>query len=84
MSILGLTISFLLSLFKSQRQLVLVNLALRQQVTMLRQSVKKPVPGRSAIYPALPGLIRDMQVANIGWPTIKFSEGTGGLNRSFD
>ena len=41
MSILGLTISFLLSLFKSQRQLVLENLALRQQVTMLRQSVKK-------------------------------------------
>ena len=44
MSILGLTISFLLSLFKSQRQLVLENLALRQQVTMLRQSVKKPRP----------------------------------------
>jgi len=118
MSILGLTISFLLSLFKSQRQLVLENLALRQQVTMLRQSVKKPrpsmadklfwvlfsryvdgwrrllhglhpdtvvrwhrqgfrlywrwksrgpVPGRPAIDPALRGLIRDMQVANIGW-----------------
>ena len=76
MSILGLTISFLLSLFKSQRQLVLANLALRQQVTMLRQSVEKPVPGRPAIDPALRGLIRDMQVANIGWPTIKFSEGT--------
>jgi hypothetical protein len=44
MSILGLTISFLLSLFKSQCQLVLENLALRQQVTMLRQSVKKPRP----------------------------------------
>ena len=67
MSILGLTISFLLSLFKSQRQLVLENLALRQQVTMLRQSVKKPVPGRPAIDPALRGLIRDMQVADIGW-----------------
>ena len=118
MSILGLTISFLLSLFKSQRQLVLENLALRQQVTMLRQSVKKPrpsmadklfwvlfsryvdgwrrllhglhpdtvvrwhrqgfrlywrwksrgpVPGRPTIDPALRGLIRDMQVANIGW-----------------
>jgi hypothetical protein len=29
------------SLFKSQRQLALENLALRQQVTMLRQSVKQ-------------------------------------------
>ena len=44
MSILGLTISFLPSLFKSQHQLVLENLALRQQVTMLRQSVRKPRP----------------------------------------
>ena len=44
MSILGLTISSLLSLFKSQRQLILENLALKQQVAMLRQSVKKPRP----------------------------------------
>jgi hypothetical protein len=29
-------------LIKSQRQLFLENLALRQQVTMLRQSVKRP------------------------------------------
>jgi hypothetical protein len=42
MSILTLLITFLGSLFKSQRQLVLENLALRQQVTMLRQSVKCP------------------------------------------
>ncbi len=38
MSILRLVVSFILSLLKSQRQLVLENLALRQQVTMLRQS----------------------------------------------
>ncbi len=42
MSILTLLITFLGSLFKSQRQFVLGNLALRQQVTMLRQSVKRP------------------------------------------
>jgi hypothetical protein len=42
MPILTLLITFLGSLFKSQRQLVLENLALRQQVTMLRQSVKCP------------------------------------------
>ncbi len=42
MSILTLVIIFLGALFKSQRQLVLENLALRQQVTMLRQSVKRP------------------------------------------
>jgi hypothetical protein len=42
MSILHLVATFLLSLFKSQRQLALENLALRQQVTMLRQSVKRP------------------------------------------
>ncbi len=42
MSMLTLVITFLGSLFKSQRQLVLENLALRQQVTMLRQSVKLP------------------------------------------
>ena len=44
MSILRLVVSFILSLLKSQRQLVLENLALRQQVVMLRQSVKKPRP----------------------------------------
>jgi hypothetical protein len=33
---------FLLALFKSQRQLILENLALKQQVAMLRQSVKRP------------------------------------------
>jgi hypothetical protein len=32
------------SLFRSQRQLALENLALRQPVAMLRQSVKKPRP----------------------------------------
>ena len=42
MSILRLAVSFILSLFTSHRQLVLENLALRQQVTMLRQSVKRP------------------------------------------
>ncbi len=35
---------FVHSLFRSQRQLVFENLALRQQVVMLRQSVKKPRP----------------------------------------
>ena len=42
MSILTLLIIFLGSLFKSHRQLALENLALRQQVTMPRQSVKRP------------------------------------------
>ena len=42
MSMLTLVVKFLGSLFKSQRQLVLENLALRQQVTMLRRSVKRP------------------------------------------
>jgi hypothetical protein len=44
MSILRLAAAFLLSLFKSQRQLILENLALKQQqqVAMLRQSVKRP------------------------------------------
>ncbi len=42
MSILRLAVAFVLSSFKSQHQLVLENLALRQQVTMLRQSVKRP------------------------------------------
>jgi len=42
MSILRLAIAILLSLTKSRRQLLLENVALRQQVTMLRQSVKRP------------------------------------------
>ena len=42
MSFLILAVTFLRSLFKSHRRLVLENLALRQQVTMLRQSVKRP------------------------------------------
>jgi transposase InsO family protein len=42
MSILSLAIALLLSLTKSRHQLLLENLALRQQVTMLRQSVKRP------------------------------------------
>ena len=42
MSIRRLVVSFILSLLKSRRQLVLENLALRQLVTMLRQSVKRP------------------------------------------
>ena len=42
MSIFHLAIALLLSLTKSRRQLLLENLALRQQVTMLRQSVKRP------------------------------------------
>ena len=42
MSILRLVAAFLGSLFKSKRRLVLENLALRQQVAMLRQSVKRP------------------------------------------
>ncbi len=42
MSILQLLLTFLGALFKSQRQLALENLALRQQVAMLRQSVKQP------------------------------------------
>jgi len=39
-----LIVRFVHSLFRSKRQLVLENLALRQQVVMLRQSVKKPRP----------------------------------------
>ena len=42
MSILQLALTFLGALFKSQRQLALENLAPRQQVAMLRQSVKRP------------------------------------------
>ena len=42
MPILILAFTFARSLFKSQHQLMLENLALRQQVTMLRQSVKRP------------------------------------------
>src|SRR5210317_599515 len=42
MSIFHLAIALLLSLTKSRRQLLLENLALKQQVTMLRQSVKRP------------------------------------------
>jgi hypothetical protein len=41
-STLRLVAAFFGSLFKSRRQLVLENLALRQQVAMLRQSVKRP------------------------------------------
>ena len=37
-----LAVMFLRSVFKSRRQLLLENLALRQQVTMLRKSVKRP------------------------------------------
>ena len=44
MSILHLLITFVLCLLKSQRQLVVENMALRQQVAMLRQSVKRPRP----------------------------------------
>ena len=42
MSIFILVAKFLGALFKSRRQLLLENLALRQQVTMLRQSLKRP------------------------------------------
>lgn len=42
MSILHLGVTFIASLFKSQRQMALENMALRQQVTMLRRSVKRP------------------------------------------
>jgi transposase InsO family protein len=42
MSSLTLVITFLGTLFKSRRRLVLENLALKQQVAMLRQSVKRP------------------------------------------
>lgn len=41
-----LFISAICSLFKSRRQLVLENIALRQQVAMLRQSVKRPRASR--------------------------------------
>ena len=44
MSILHLLVTFVLCLLKSQRQLVVENMALRQQVAMLRQSVKRPRP----------------------------------------
>ena len=42
MSVFTLVITFLGSLLKSERQLRLENLALRQQVAMLQQSVKRP------------------------------------------
>ena len=42
MSILHFIVIFLSGLFKSQRQLALENLALRQQVAMLWQSVRRP------------------------------------------
>lgn len=42
MSILHLVATFVGPLFKSKRQLVLENLALKQQVAMLRQSVRRP------------------------------------------
>ena len=42
--LLLIIIRLVYSPFKSQRQLVLENLALRQQVVMLRQSVNKPRP----------------------------------------
>ena len=42
MYILQLLLTFLGAPFKSQHQLALENLALRQQLAMLRQSVKRP------------------------------------------
>ena len=42
MSFLILIVTFLRSFLKSRHQLVLENLASRQQVTMLRQSAKRP------------------------------------------
>jgi hypothetical protein len=42
MPILLLVLTFVHSLFKSQRLLILENLALRQQVAMLRRSVRRP------------------------------------------
>ena len=42
MPIIVLLIIFIRSLFKSECQLALENLALRQQVAMLRRSVKRP------------------------------------------
>ena len=42
MSIIRLVVTFFGSLFKSRRQLALEGLALKQQVAMLRQSVKRP------------------------------------------
>jgi hypothetical protein len=42
MSILRLVASFIRSLFKSHRQLLLENLALKQQLAMLQLSVKRP------------------------------------------
>ena len=41
MLFLRLLVAFVVGSLKSQRQLVLENLALRQQVTMLRQSVRR-------------------------------------------
>jgi hypothetical protein len=41
MSILRLAAVFLLSLFKSQRQLILENLALKQQVVPTKNSIRE-------------------------------------------
>lgn len=46
MSILHLVLPFLGALLKSQRQLAIENLALRQQVAMLWQSVTRPIAKR--------------------------------------
>jgi hypothetical protein len=54
MSILRFVVTFLGSLFKSRRQLVLENLALKQQVAMLRQSVKRPTATAAATARLLP------------------------------
>jgi transposase InsO family protein len=54
MFILRLVVTYLGSLFKSRRQLVLENLALKQQVAMLRQSVKRPTATAAATARLLP------------------------------
>jgi hypothetical protein len=91
MSILRLVVTFLGSLFKSQRQLAFENLALRQQVTMLRQSVKRPRATLHALYPdtvvrwhrqGFTIVTRELLHRSCGSmsdskPTIVFSGGTG-------
>ncbi len=54
--------TFVHSLFKSHRQLTLENLALRQQLAMLKPLVKRPHVDKE-----IRKLIRQMQSTNIGW-----------------
>jgi len=89
LSIIQLVLTFLGALFKSQRQLALENLALRQQVAMLRKSVKRPRAKQTGklfwIFFELADstidthelLLRSLALLLLFEPAIEISEGTG-------